>query len=809
MIEIVTSRSEVVQELITRVKQNQPGTNIEKGTPAYDLLVQHFADVISDERELISVATNIARVSPMFDENGDLLDEYADLDQHLTDRFFISRPEANEIYDTLYLMFTKKGNINIVAGSYVMYGNTQFTVQPTLISESSPLWKKVPGGYTHPVNIGTLVDDSVFIPVTSDWLTGAVLYDGAAGCFLIGAESRKVINTVIAPKVTFDYLRTSISNRSLSNPRSILYNIRNNTGFSPDQLNRARIMTTSEPAFVERRKVLFTDCSGRECSAIVSGDGKVMLDYGVGIYQARVDIEYVNRADPLYSELNPLIEASNPNNMVSEICVKDAKKVTGCITIKHEAGEDDEWSCTLTAYVTIKDPDEGVTLTTLSGSETFTGIDGTPASARIKLEDPDEVVEEGEEKTLRGWVTVHCTPDMFVTTYPDPDDPSTGEPATRDFEYYRDRFLLYRIDTAGLGVLSPISLGTEDDMTDVAAILSSIDPDYLLAAGTKAASGVPGSTLTVHCESEGIDCPIIEADFITGTRNTKNLLTITSDRIWWKFPTADRVQFSTDKTFMDRNQSYGTFTVTANGTTRCQITETFSINITTSGGIIPGTQGYFTIPSTFLRFDNRYLYFSVNPNGLPSTDNITAYLLYYGTDPDLMDRSQQLYLNHRLAEIGNRIIVSPFRPFVFTAYWAPEYVTQYMKEVPNMTTEEEERLDDLKSKFIELQAYLEQYFSDYQGKIGDIDFVEVAKGGQNETGLVLKRLDFTLFTQRGYPVRGWLDINLDQTCHLVWDDITDIIGSEVDDSVKFVTDERESNVTDETMYRPLFSRVGI
>jgi len=86
----------------------------------------------------------------------------------------------------------------------------------------------------------------------------------------------------------------------------------------------------------------------------------------------------------------------------------------------------------------------------------------------------------------------------------------------------------------------------------------------------------------------------------------------------------------------------------------------------------------------------------------------------------------------------------------------------------------------------------------------------MVKEGQTATGLILKRLDYTLFTQRGYPVRGVLDINLDQTCRFDWNEnVTKVIFDAVDDKPRFIDPEREYNVTSEDMYRPLFSRVGV
>lgn len=933
MSNIVTSRPEVIEELITRIKQSDSAASIAPGTPLYDLLVYHFADVITDERQLVNVATNIARVSPMFGDDGRLLPEYEDMAGYLTDRFFLTRPEATTVYDTLYLKFNRITGVNILAGSYVYAGQVKLNVVPTFITQDSPYWKTVAVDgryvYTHPVNIDTASDVDTYIPASDQWITGGVRLSSGSKCLVLGAESKKAINTYVEPEVTFEYLRDSISNRSLSNPRSILYNLRNNLGFSPDRLKKARVMHTMEPCFIERRKVLFNDVTVRPdvqgspsngassagmfrtMSAIVSGDGKILLDYGTGLYTAPVDMISIDRADPLYSELNPLIEDTNPDRMITEINIQGVRTLTGWLELVSKPSDSDPGTVLyqVKAYVTAltetpEDPEhpENSEITLEGISDEVANV--FPSFVRIWLYEPDAEEESDDtSKKAFGWVSAAVNPGTF----------SVEGYKSEQFSYHRDQFLLYRIDTRGLGLLSPVSTGSEEDMDRLKAVLASVDVNDLLPEGTMASVSMPSSTLTVY-SGDALTCPVKKADFFmkltglstgAGSQLSNNVLAVYSKPIYWKITGssdeyARYLWISTDKTFKDRGLGvfniFGTRPVvmtgdadwnyklvipsginagTSDNPVRFKLSDNAKIDISGTseasaqrvrleelaasiGGDVMiqaefsddaeftfnahninlnigmtfqivteklinfTTQSndtdsqYLTAPSSFVRNSNRYLVVAVNPDHQSPDSDLRATLLYYGTDPDLMARSQELYYNSRLAEIGNRIVVHPFRPVVFTAYWGPEYVTQYMPEGatvigdPELQAEAQERYDTLRSQFIELQAFIESYMSDYQGKISDFDFADMVKQGQTATGLILKRLDWTVFTQRGYAVRGVLNINLDRTCKFDWTKLVkDVLAVQINDESVFVDAERETNVTDESLYRPLFSRVGI
>lgn len=851
--DIVTNRSEVIEELITRVKQGDVNASIQPGTPLYDLLVYRFADVITDERELINILTNVARVSPMFGEDGQLLSEYSDMDTFLTDRFFLSRPEDNAVYDTLYLRFSDRAGLNVLPGSRVWYGSLQLDVRPTHIPYDSELWKGVMVNdrklYEHPVEINIRLDTDEYIPATDAWITGDVKIKTDKFMFVLGARSTKSVSSVVTPKVTLEYLRNSISNRSMSNPRAILYNIRSNLGFSPDQLVKAAVLPVSDRCLIERRKVLFQDNSASEASeinpgrtasdfktltAIVAGDAKVMLDYGTTLYRAPVKAVVLDRSDPLYSELNPMICKVNPHDSVTEINVKSAEHVTGYVTLSAPAAVTGSNPLlpvverTLTAHitaeiVTVDEHGNADTVTTaLEGSTVITGTAAGNFRMWLKYLDEAPVTHD-----VCGWVSYTLDTELLTAA-------TDGTLQSDTFEYNRDNYILFRIDTSGLGLLSPVSIGTESDLEGVQRIMESSNPDDLMFPGTTASASAPGTSLRVH---HG-DHPLFDsACFRVGDPETADnaLLRTAAARIYWKVVTSATAEsgvydfttqssdlhmrylvLSHDPDYVEDPIGIYPITHTPDYVIDCHLDANLTLRIkylvdelieweNTYNNL---KEQYFTVPEVFIRNSNRYLVFAMNPNGSSMVQDFDTWLLYYGTDPELMTKAQELFLNRRLAEVGTRIMVSPFRPVIFTAYWDKNYVAQYIPvEDPD---DETGRYDEVRSKFVDLLAWLENYMSSYSGKISDMDFATIVADGQSATGILLKRLDWTLFTQRGYAVRGHLDINLDKECRIDWNkDVLETVTLQIDKDPAFIEEEKEMFVTDEKLYRPVFSRVGV
>ncbi len=826
--DIVTSRDEIISTLLGRVTAADPTVSVVPGTPVYDLLVNRMADVIKDERDLVNVLTNIARVVPMFGEDGKLRPGYEDMADHITERFFLTSPELNEVWDTLYLRFNKIAGFTIKSGSRAYFGETPFHIFPEYISGSSPLWRKVDDGYIHPVRVNIASTDSAFqIPAGSTWGTGLVDYDSdGINHFLLGGVSHKIINTDANPGVTLDYVRNSISNRSWSNVRSILYNLRSNTVFSPEDLRKARIMHVSEAAFIERRKVLYENAD-HVLDAVVSGDGKILMDYGTALRIAPVDLEYVARTSALYSEVIQVRCTQNPRNMSRYIqldgitgAFSDRGRLYGRI-IYELYGAMEDYTLTFELYSTAwaegASPDPADRVCYGEQSIVHTGSGHNYINIRFTL-------QEDNSSGISGWCGISFDRDYFDV------DGGTGV-----FQYVTDNFSLYRIATTGLGLLSPVAVGTAEGLAVLKDRLESIETADIIPPYMRGMAGYPSSVIVPYGDTAGV---------ITGIDVTPSDLDMASivwgrlsdKTVFWRIVTGKdsvkRFILSLDSSFRDQSKTISStvipdtylagevihLSITANQF--MEMTVTFSRDYTYITDNT-ATGNYLAVPGSFVRVSNDEVVYAVSQGtgASNSADGASVHLLYYGTDRELLIQSQEAFLNIRHSEIGTRILLSPFRPFVFTLFYKPEYVSPFIEDRVYDTftggDELNERLANRKTQYVNLVNFLEEEFSNFTGRVSEINFTDLAARALAASGMTFRKLDFTMATQRGYLVRGTVNVDMDTSTYIDWTrDIIDVIEEEVDNVTQFSSfyvhaEERESLITDETLYKPLFSRVWL
>lgn len=820
---IVIDRAEIIRSLVDRITAADANAVVEEGSPLYDLLVDRLADIITDERTLVNVLTNVARVVTMFGADGKLLSEYADFAEHITDRFFLNSPASSEIWDTLYLKFSSKGQIVIKQGGRVFHNGVYIPVSAAVIPSNSPLWKRVDGGFLHPVQINLAGSAApVFIPATSAWSTGLVDYRaGSPDIVLIGAVSTKNFNTSVQPPLTLEYVRNSISNRSWSNIRSILYNLRSNTVFSPDLLIKARVMHASEAQLIERRQVLFED-STHILDAIVSGDGKVLLDYGNRLNIAPVQLEYVPRTSDIYSEIARISIVNNPRDILRYIQLDG---ITGAVSTGGTL-----FGRLIYAY--------GVSTYDLTLELYRSAWTGTPSASDMVCSGTESIPVTGDGSDYRNirmamaeanssGVTGRCGM-TFDKDYFDIDG------GTGVFTVTSDTFSLYRISTYGLGLKMPVAVGTLDEVTSLKESLESFEPGDMVPAYTRASGSYPSSALLPRGDTAGV---VHSVDFAPADPGTAAIAWGGADqgRMYWRIITGTgaekRFMVSLDSTFNDLSKQITSTVIPAGYVAMTPLslavdsnvfmtfTVTFSVGY---AGIADNvTSGnYLAVPGVFERVSNNEVIYtaSLRTGAANSADGEQVYLLYYGTDTEALTASQEAFLSLRNMEIGTRIITSPFRPVVFTCFYRPEYVSPYIADrdyslVPG-GDELAARLETRKGQFMDLTGYLENYFSGYSGSIQDIDFSELALAARNASGMTLRKLDYTVATQRGYLVRGSISIDLDASVSIVWTELIARIEEEVDDlyqtsSVYIHSGERESVVTDETMYKPMFSRIWL
>lgn len=820
-------REDIVRLLEDRIRAEYPTLNIVEGSPIYDLMVNRLSEAITSERELVNIITNIARVAPMFNDEGRLRSEYQGMEAFITERFFLDEETTAEVWDTVYLRFNKKGRITVLPGSVINFDVTELQLAPTVITNDSPLWIQDGNTYLHPVQVRVDdLDDALFLPATTAWVTGGVeIQTNVPLLFVLGAWSKRAINTFERPRLTFQEVRNSITNRSFSNIRSIQFNLRNNSIFTPDELIRAKVMHIADPAFIERRKILYED-SGKALSAVVSGHGKVLLDYGNQINRADVTMEYVERDHPLYAEIDPVMIFHNTDDMLRNIQIDgltdgntDGGRLYGFMNYEFDISES-ETKVMLTwyrvPYAAGDTPDPFYAV--LHGEVVIYGSDyGDIINVRMEL-------AELNGSGLSGWCVLSVNPEYFAI-----------HEIPAFFRVKSDLFSLYRIDTTLLGLLSPISLGSQEDMEELQAYMESTEVADLVPPFSKSSASLPGTSVLVRGDAQSqIDSvTFMPADLSSASLAWGQLMT---GNLFWRITEntavpAKYILISLDKTFrnpallLTKTLIPETYVTGEVLTLEVQDNAFMTLDLRFTKDyvdIVPdiSPDNYLASSYSFVRVANNELVLKANTAGMAANnaDGLVCSLLYYGTNRDALIRSQEAFANIRKIEAGHMMTVSPMRPIVFTLFYTPEYIAPYLADRDYTGTpkgeELNERLGELQSRYVDLVEFLTEYFSTYSGRIGDIDFTELANLAYEASGLHIKKLDYTLFTQRGHRINGHLKLQENRDVHLSWETVVKNIKDHVNDitdyTQKYIPEiELEYQVTEESLYKPVFSKVWV
>ena len=819
---IQQSIPEVKARIANAVLLSKPDASLAAGTPLSDILLTRLPEIISEERQLVNITANIARVAPMFDSAGDLLPEYADYADYLNERFFLLSPDDTEVLDTVYLTFNKKGNISIIPGSVLYVSSVTIPVSPVQIYKNSALWIQTETGYMHPIQIPTTsLESSLFIPATDEWVTGDMEYRSEDPTMVItGALSRKNISTTAAAPVTLDNIRNSISNRSLSNRRAVKYNLQNRSVFSPDQLLKADVMHVSDPAFIERRQLVFSD-SRYALSTIVSGNGKVLLDYGNALRVAPVTLEYISRTDPVYEDLNRITILDNPLNILRDIVLEgltaantDSGILYGTADLEYNAiSEVRVLTVSWYKVSTLLEADK-----VCSGSYTMSAAVDNSTYSNMDID-----ITEENSSGITGRMSIVLTPDIDVYGLP------------QSFRISADTLALYKISTSGLGLLSPVSAGSSASMEELKTLLESADVTDILTPYTSAAALLPGTTVIIRSD----DSSQIKSFAINGVPDGGFIPTdILTDKMYWRVLTVTSGS-ATAKYFMLSVEP--TFSVTSKLISRTVIPETYTaedvlILEPTAGApfyasiqfavdyasIVDDTESdnYLALSGNFKAVSNSDIIIGFNAaaGAANSLDGAKTYLLYYGTSYTPFLQSLEAFTSTSNAEAGQMLIPSPFRPVVFNCSYAAEYIQPFLADKDYSTDPNSSvltsKLEDTLSKYTNLIAEIELYMNDYVDNVELLDMAEIAKDLQTKTGLLLRKLDFTVFTQRGTPIRGSVNIDSYGSSMLNWTDIVaEVSRRETEsESMRYVavpSVERDALTTVSSMYKPVFSRVRV
>lgn len=815
--------TEIEQSLIDGVKEVVPNITLTPGTPAYDLMIFRLARVIKEERDLVEILSNIARVAPMFGTDGYLLPEYQEYTPHLIERFFIEADPLTEAFSTVYLRFNKRGPVTIKPGSTIFYDNIELPVTPTTIYENSNLWQQGPEGYYHPITVGTLnnVEDAT-IPSTEAWTTGLVNFASKDPQMLLtGARSKRSINIIRRPELSLTAIRNSISNRSMSNIRALEFNLATNSGFSPDDMLKHFILTSSDTLFIERRKVLYQN-DHHMFSALVGGKGKALLDYGVQLNVAPVTLEYIPMEDPYYFEAaNPTI-INNPRNILRNIIVAGMTEDNtdrGALfaTMSRELNEEGYYDITITFYSD----------STLINDVAQAELPSSEADAEAYLSDR-LIITPLNESGLSGWVDLVVDPEYFTV------DTTPGV-----FKIHQETFSLYRIKTDSLGLFAPIALMGDAACQELRDRLISTDLEDIVPPFTRAATAVPGTSVMVIGDPTN---QIHEITFAPIGEEAYSLVwgSFMSGEMYWRI-TEDA---ETNKYFLISTTPY--FDNPAKLVSRTLIPDSYSagehLSLTVPGsGYLRASisfnadygdieedirAGNRLLPSSnFIRVSNEEVILRANPGAsvtANSADGRILSLLYLGTDREKLIQSQELFMHYKRREVASEIMVTPFRPVTFTCYYSPQYISPFLKDKdytgqPNGDLLNE-RLENYKAQYVELLNYLEEFMNNYTGLVSDINLSELSSAAYEATGLQIKRLDYSLYTQRGYRISGRISLDFDRDIHLDWDEVISLVEQQADNRYHTIMastkrylheEEREALVTDQRLYRPMFSKIGV
>lgn len=799
----------LIKELIARVNSSNPNIVLAEGSPVYELLIKKYADFISEERNLVNVLTNIARVAPMFDEYGKLLPEYKDMEEALLERFFVALPETNEIITTVYLGFSQKDNI-FIKKSPIYYNSTVLYLKACRININSPLWYLKNGVYYHPIPMTTLAEEEIFIPATNSWIIGDVEYNsGNLQTVPLSAESKQIINTNTSRELTLDYLQDSISLRSYSNARSLRYNLKTNSVFRYDKLLRNNILTAHNAEYIERRKIIYED-STEFIEAVVGGDCKLMLDYGVELEIEEVELEYLPADHPLYQDLTEFNIIENPYNILSCVYLTsltdlNIDKIRGAFYLK---------PCRV-ARTTDLNYDFYI--------ELYAEIDSL-----IPLYTSSSIVIED-----------NCLPNITLTFYKPEDFTPHGfcvcSYSNDYFNHYSNKRLLinyaknslYRVNTSSLGLFCPLALGSLAEATAIKNKLVSTLTEDIIKKDTKATALYPEGNFL----ASGTHAEVIQS--ITIKDNNLGLLFGSSSyRTYWAITSLStgglKLSLSTDPTFTNsenilavvpipENYVAGQIIISPLVNREGSVSVTFSRNFEEIPQCSSSYDNFIFMPGQFLKIANDYLVYSMNSlqGATNAGDREKKHLLYLRTPLTYLNASQQMLLSKQALELGSRIRVAPFRPIIFTVYYSTEYFSPFIIDKEYTDPALSEKLAAIKHKYVDMLVYLSNYFSNYKASILDLDFSQLSADVYNTTGLFLKKLDYVLCTQRGNLLRGQVDINMETSSYLNWEEIEARILTEVDiyctpERNKFFIDsELESCITVSELYRPVFSKLSL
>ncbi len=776
-----TSDLKDIQEYIKNiVLAHKPNANMERGFPLWDLLIEPFAKLVFNERLYVNLTGNLARVLPLFDSTGALIDNSNE--DYLANKYFVGGEDIQGGVFTLYLFFDQKCDFTIKGGSKVGYNDLTFDIDPLFVSKDDSEWLQNTRGHYYPVAITSSENANYFVSNTEGWDTELLNLNIQGTAEFLFAFNTDTISSSEQPTLTLDVLRNSISNRSMSNTRAIGYHLRANSGFYPDSLKKYEVLKFADIHYIDNYFEYLREGSNRIVFK-TSGEGKVLLDYGTSYYSKAVTLEY-------------LPEGHNLAFAQSSIVQKDVSLQVGALNIYGGSWDNTDQG---DLYWGISEVNMGLGEKRFA-FKLFRDEAGTQLVASIGTSLTDDYLTyfSGEHRTgvylevfernssgLNGYAHLHYKHDVV---------PSQNNKIT--------------------GLLSPdykIQLNSQDGVIYPAAIflssddLASTQADLLVNNFNQYESSTAPESLTK---------PVLAFE------NSKFTFSDPSDQI----SKVDLVGMSPNNT--DLFKLYLVSDAEAGGTIYLYKSATLEADSLVATGVAPlsfteqviplsgvyssGISGTITCtlvshisgpvavwPDNMVTgFSNNTLFVrpTIQRGSVSQYHNQTAYLVYLGTDPSKLGSANSILNDDANIEITAKTKVGVYRPFACSIQFNGDYVFPFKNNT------------EVKANYMRLLELMDTFFSDFTGSVGELDFSSLGSRWFDETGLYVKKLDWKLYTQRGHTLTGELDLSDTDQIRIDW--VEDVLKPLEDtvDTLYLENIVKESTTTVERLYKPILVR---
>lgn len=770
------STVEDIREYIKKiVKAHKPDANLEKGFPLYDLLIEPFAQVIYNEREYVNITSNIARVLPLFDDEGDLL--YPEYEDYLLNKYFIGIEDIDRTLYTIYFYFDKKCDFYVKPGSTITYNNVTFNINPTVAIAADTEWSQDARGHYFPVQVYSSDNSDSITGSTDAWdVTSINLeispdpeYGDAELLFVFNSST---ISTTFTPIVTLDILKNSISNRSFSNPRAIRYHIDTNSGFYQSSLIQYKILKYADKHYVDTYKTL-VDSGGDFSNVKVSGKGKVLLDYGIQNYVTPITMEYLTESSNYYFSEHAVI-SNDSQRQIQTLYLTGAN-------YDSMDGEYLYWEIATVAAI------PNIVFYDGSAVEVARGI--CPAATGGYT-----TVNQVGGSGISGYAYIKWKVDVaynILNKVAGLNAPIYKFPFNNDRGVLAPVALFYNSNTA-TSLLEANLLKTDLDNNDSSLVITEERSTPVFFDNGFFTVESDTYSQIEWIELEGLS--VANSDFYTlyWSKGVSGTLDFYSD------PSMGTAYKVAEASLAGLNAAPPYITVAISQYNNSGITGNASLINSNADN---DTDNIIYPKSNVVGFDNNNLFIKlfVKTGSEKQYHNQTCYMVYKGTNNTYLESAQAIFSDDDNREITSGIEVGPMKGMLFTLYYNSDYVMPYKA---NSTANQ--------AKYEDLLEELESYFSTYSGNISDIDFQQLSSDIFATTGMYFLKLDYTVPTQRGHLVTGTIDLNDEDYASLDWaTHIQTELTNGIDAAYYALAPLKEAVVTVEKIYKPVLVRASL